>query len=825
MIINTLTLSWQHFCQQYNSADSRLLRWTQLCLLFFLLSLSLSSQSIQAYLEKNLQQLLGADLVITQYQALTDEQLSYLKASSNALSVNHLRNVTLTNNKQWQAVQLKTVDDNYPLQGSLQLSETLSGQSRARDKGPQPGNIWVGPRLFSKLNLTMQQSLSLAGQAFKVSGIIAHEPDRLLEGHSVAMRAMIHMQDLRRVDLQADNVQYRYQLAADPLQQLALLKWVKSELPAARALHRQGGHPLALFWKRVENFLGLASVLMFFMAAIAIDQAGRRQLVSQKRFIALCLSMGMSRTQGIAISIFQWLISFALLLPLALGFALLVQMLAIEQLQAQFSGIEISLMPLAVLKIILILLVLLMSFQVPAWYALSKVSVAGLIRQQADSSATWLRLIWSVLSIAALAVTYSDNALLTGLTLGAMLATLVLLMLLTWIILTLGEKITQERAGLLPFSLFMMKQRLLSKSTQILGVGLCATLLLFTLMLMKDIGQTMGNYTRSHDGNLVIGQAQSSQVEALRLWAEKTGSQIKQLKPYARGQLIAINGDDLASHAGKPSDSMAALQKPVRVHWTDEVPKNNTLASGTWWTKDSPDWQQVSVESEIMTDMSLALGDRLSFMIKGQSHDFIIKATHVYKPGNGSVTFWFQVPPSVQQGISADAYYMGSMELPESAWPELAQLWQSFPTLRLMPIKEMTKRFDEILAIVTKLVSVFSVMIVLLAILVILASVKGFTADDARKNGLLLSFGQSKSACLRLTLYEWMVTGGIAAIGAIFGTWLSGILIYQSQFSLSYHPDPLWMILTLLLIVGSVCLVGVMGSRASLKASVADLLA
>lgn len=824
MVLTTLGLSWENFVQQYHSGDSRLLRWTQLCLLFFLLTLSLTSNSVQVYLEKNLQQLLGADLVVSQYQPLDNSQLSYLKATSIGHSVTQLQTVTLTHNGQWQSVQLKAIDDNYPLQGQLQIKQSISQLDTASHSGPRPGNIWVDSRLFIRLNLSMGQSLVLAGQPFTVSAIISHEPDRMLEGHSVAMRAMIHQLDLQKVVLTADKIEYRYLLNTDTQQQKTLLDWIKAELPAAQALHRESGHPLALFWQRVENFLGLASVLLFLMAAIAIDQAGRRQLVNQKRFIALCLSMGISRIQGISISFLQWLFSFLLLLPVALLLAYFAQGLVIDQLQNSFAGIDRQWLLAPLFKTISILFVLLLTFQIPSWIALSKVSVAQLIRQQIDQQSHWLRLIWSAFSIAALAVFYSDNALLTGLTLGAMLVTMLLLMLLTWSILTVAEKISQGRSGLLPFSLFMMKQRLLSKSTQILGVGLCATLLLFTLMLMKDIGQSMHNYTRTHDGNLLITQAQHEQVKTLKTWANQTGSQIRQLKPYVRGQLVAVNGNDLASHSGKPSDSMATLQKPVRVHWSADVPRNNRVNSGVWWQPKTTNWQQVSVESEVMTDMGLDLGDKLSFMMNGQSHDFTITASHVFKPGNGSVTFWFQVPPSIMPHLNGDHFYMGSMELPESAWPQLATLWQQLPTLRLLSIKEMTERFDKTLAMVTLLVSAFSAMIILMAMLVIAASVKGFEADERRKNGLLLSFGQSKADCLRLSLYEWLVTGGIAAIGAVCGTWLAGVLIYQSQFSMNYNPDPLWLLSTLLVMMTVVCGVGLLGSRTSLDASVVQLL-
>ncbi|TQV89300.1 ABC transporter permease [Aliikangiella coralliicola] len=829
-----IKLSWQLFRQQYHTSDNRLLRWIQGCLLFFLLSLSLSSVSIQTHLEKNLQQLLGADLVLSQYQPLTESQLAH----ANSLSTNHtlvqLLGLTLTNGEKWQKVKLKLVGDNYPLQGNLTVSDTLSGETIAARSGPRPGEIWVDARLFSSLELSIGQSISIAEKPFRVTRIIHHEPDKLLEGHgAVSMRAMIHADEIGLFDEEvselgsgkATEAQYRYLFETNSAHHQSFLTWTKKELPGAQVVHRGGGHPLALFWQRTENFLGLASVLLFLMAAIAIDLTGRRQLINQKRFVALCLSMGISRTQGITLAVLQWFIGFILLLIPALILASITQVFIIGELQAQFPELSSQWQWLPIMKTIVLLLALLAIFQIPGWMELSHVSVPQLIRQQSNKRSNWIRFFWSILSITGLAVFYSDNGLLTGFVLGAMLATLLLMMSLTWILLMVGEKVTQRRQGLLPFTFFIMKQRLLSKSVQILGVGLCVTLLLFTLVLMKDMGNAMQGYVRHHDGNLMITRAQAHQVENIKQWAKQTGSQMRQLKPYLHGQVVKINGASLSEHTTKPSDSMAALKARVRLHWSAQVPANNQLQSGQWWTQNTENWNQVSVEEEVMTDIGLKLGDRLSFLVEGKVYDFVIKATHVYKPGNGSITFWFQVPPEAIKHIDANQYYMGSMELPENAWPELSKLWQQNPRVYLLPIREMTERFDNILAIITKLVTFFSAMIIFMAVLVITASVKGYEVDDRKKNGLLLSFGLPKSSCVRLSLYEWLITALIAAIGAIVGTWLAGELIYQSQFSMNYVPDVLWLSVALVITTVLVCCAGLISSRASLNASIQQLVA
>ncbi|WP_420480309.1 ABC transporter permease [Lacimicrobium alkaliphilum] len=409
--------------------------------------------------------------------------------------------------------------------------------------------------------------------------------------------------------------------------------------------------------------------------------------------------------------------------------------------------------------------------------------------------------------------------------LGAMAISIVLILFISWLALSLGEKLTSNISGLLPFALYMMKQRLLSKTIQILGVGLCAFLLLFTLMLLRDLGGSMQAYQRQHDGNLLVSQASSVQMADIDAWATTHNAEIRQRKPFMYATLTRINGLHLPDFSQKPSDSLATFQRPVRIHWSDAVPDNNRIVDGQWWQPGDENWQQVSVEQEVMTDLGLHPGDRLSFVIAGQHIDLVIVASHAYQPGAGSITFWLQMPRSALSHILAPQYYMASLELQSHQFSLLSQLWQAHPSLRMVSLKEMTQRFDTTLAMVTQVISGFAALIIILAGIVIVSSVHALEAKEKKKNSIIMSFGFSRSTCLKLNAIEWLVTGAIAASGAIAGTWAAGLLIYQSQFSMPYHPDFIWLLGTLSVILLVVASVGIAASKNSLSGSIRQLMA
>jgi len=823
--MNRFKLILENSWRDLRGGDGRISMATQTALLFFLLTLTLTSASIQSYLADNLDQMLGSDLVVESHSPLTEGDEAAFRSMAGGLSVTQLTDITLTHKEEWARVQLKLVDDAYPLQGNLQIGDTPVAKQRAISRGPKVGEIWIDSRLATKLGTQVGDILTIGGTDLTLSAILFHEPDRIMEGHSVAMRAMAHAQSLDGVAIKSSKGRTRYLVTADETEQQAIEKWSRQTLPGASVTKKFGGqHPLASFWQRTENFLGLASVILFFMGAVALDMTNRRWLAKMRYRLAIYASFGTRTRTTMLMALGEWLAGFLLSIALASMLAIFAYGLIVGELQGYFPGLRAGWHVAPALKTIGLFFLLLLALQVPSFIQLSRASLLSLIRNPAESSHVWQRLFWSIASVTLLAAAYSDNMLLTGMTLAAIAAALALMVVLTWAIIRLGDLWGRRRAGLLPFAFFMMRQRLFAKSAQVMGLGLCGLLLLFSLMLMRDLGTTMEGYGRSHDGNLMIAEAQADQVDAIRRWAGETDSSVRSLRPFVSAQLVSVNGKALADMQ-KPSDTLATLKDPIRLSWTDAMPKNNRLADGKWWPAGTDNWRQISAESEVMTDIGLNYGDTLRYQIGGKAYDFTLVASHAYQPGAGSITFWFQVPLSARAQLDAPTRYMGSMELPASAWGALAGLWQQYPTLSLVPLQELTERFDQTLGIVTKVTSGYAAMVLLLALFVLAASVSGFSADDRKKNGLLMSMGLRESDCLRLNFYDWGVTALIAAAGAIAGTWSAGLLIYQAQFNLNYNPNMLWVAAMVFAMVATVCLVGYLACRQSLKVSVRNLMA
>lgn len=842
MLSQTLALAWQFHQHEKHSAQQRFLRWIQGILMVFILTLSQTSSNIQAYLTQNLNSLLGADVVISQPQALTHEQLSKLQALSDQIVTTQQLTTTLTHNNHYQRVQLKAVGKDYPLHGQLKVSTTMGGPERSVSFGPSVGEIWLDSRLLASLSVQLGERLAFANQQLTVTRVLQHEPDRLMEGHSVAMRALMHRDDLAQLNLQDARIQYRYLISTQGEAETkaystqAIIDWQKAHLPAAQIHHKQGAHPLALFWKRTENFMGLASLILFFMAAIAIEQLTQVQIRKEQHVCAVCMSLGASKNRVFMLSVFKFIFRSVLIMPAVFVVSAALHWLMINEvfahwLSGAFEGLQWQWNGRVAVNTMLGVSLISCVFQVPVWMSLKGTSAAKLVNNTQGKSVYRATLLATLTVLVGVAVAYSDNGLLTTMVLASLVISIALILLLSWLALTLGEKLTQNVSGLVPFALYMMKQRLVTKSTQILGVGLCAFLLLFTLMLLHDLGDTLSRYQRQHDGNLLVSQASQPQMQDVKRWANQHQATIRQDKPYLYASLIQVNSQPLDAFSTKPSESLATFKRPIRLHWSDVVPSNNRVVDGEWWHAAQSakaafkHWQQVSVEQEVMTDLGLNIGDKLTFSILQQHHEFTIQASHVYQPGKGSMTFWVQMPSAAITHIQAPHYTMASLELPPKAFLKLNELWQKHPSLRMVSLNEMTAKFDATLAMVTQVISGFSALILGVAGIVILASIQALESKEKKKNSVIQSFGFTSKTCLQLNVIEWVVTGLIAATGAIVGTYITGLLMYQSQFSMVYQPNAWWLLGTVSLILLCVTTLGVIASRNSLKSSIRELMA
>ena len=111
-----------------------------------------------------------------------------------------------------QLVQVKAVDDAYPLRGQLLLRNSPEAPVSGADSAPAPGSIWVEPRLLVLLDAVAGAPLSLGESRFTVERLIESEPDWGCNLFQLEPRVMLDLQDIPATGLVSVVSRLRHQL-------------------------------------------------------------------------------------------------------------------------------------------------------------------------------------------------------------------------------------------------------------------------------------------------------------------------------------------------------------------------------------------------------------------------------------------------------------------------------------------------------------------------------------------------------------------------------------------------------------------------------------
>lgn len=837
-----LKIAFNLFWTQTKRRSNLLLLLTLFSLAFYLSLISLTSSSVQQYLYGNLRHLLGADAVLISATPLADNDVATLQKHSRHMAQVQQVKLTLTNHALWKPVEIKAVGKHYPLQGDILVADNLSLQGTPRNNGPNRDEIWLDSQTLNALNLQVEDTLTVGNLPLTVAGVLLEEPDQLIENHQIALRGMMSLETLRRLDF-SGSTRYRYLLEATDEQQLALARWVKKQPEWQLIAQILGNHPMSGLWKRIENFSGLTSVLLFVLGAITLDLIGQRLAIQQQHYLAICLANGLTRWQSIVVSFYIIVLTCVSALLPALLLSILTESSIVIALREFLPDISSDWQWSALVDVSVLCFGLFFFSQLPSFISLQKTEIRDLLRDiPVTHSSLLARVLFPVASMILIIGYYTDEWLLTAIFLIAIGMCLLFMLIITWLTFYLGERFTRGRVGTFALALYMMRKRITVKAGQIIGIGLSLTLLLISTRTTEDLTYMVEAAMQTNDGNLIIREINHEQKSILDQWANDNRATVRAMYPFRIAMLTHVNGHPFNDGQRRASDSYTMVREGIRLTWASELPQNTKVLEGSWeklsaeeaYTISHTDTKNslkidsmiypVSIEEEIAENLDMSVGDRLIFLVG--KHRLLVKITSIHGiNGGGSVLrlpfiLGHEKPPV----ISEKPLYMGSMQLEGALWDKMSEVWRQHPSMLLESFEEIKQRVDRFGYSALAIILSFNLFIALMSGLLVTAAIQGFEKDDRKRNGLILSFGLSQKHCLKLVAYEWLLTAAIAATGAILSTVVGASIIYQQQFGSTYEPSWLWLLFSSVSTVLGIAGAGLWMCREHLKVSVVGLL-
>jgi putative ABC transport system permease protein len=586
--------------------------------------------SITRALQQDARVLLGGDVELSfTHRAATPAQLDYISRGGRVSTIAEMRAMARTDTAR-SLVELKAVDDVYPLFGDVRLAGGVS----PRDALAERDGVWgaaLEPATLTRLGLAVGDSFFVGDSRFVVRGVVEREPDRTANVFTLGPRVMIALPALSGTGLLQPGslVRYEYRIALH--QPEAADSWIaalKTQFPDAGWRIRGLGEatPGVQRWiDRIAMFLTLVGLSALLVGGVGVANAVRAYLEGKTQTIAVLKCLGAPGRLVMAVYLLQVLALalLAVVIGLAIGAltpAVIGPLVADKLPVAARVGIYPA--PLLIAAGFGILTTL--AFTLWPVARAREVPAAALFRDLVAPARRWPRplaitaTIAAVVALAALAIVTSiDKRLAAGFVVGA-LATFGLFYAAGFGVAWLARRASHVRRPGLRLALANMHRPGSPMPSVMLSLGLGLT-------VMVLIAEAQGNFVRAlRDQIPAVAPSfffidiQPDQIGPFNeLVRGAKGVESVDQVPALRGRIVRLAGVPVDQVPIAP-EAQWAIGSDRGLTYSPVPPPGSRIVAGSWWPADYSGPPLVSFDAQIARGMGLGVGDTITINILGR---------------------------------------------------------------------------------------------------------------------------------------------------------------------------------------------------------------
>lgn len=695
---------------------------------------------------------------------------------------------------------VKAVSGNYPLRGLMELSDQPFAFDAVEERraAPSQGEVWADSRLLPLLNVELGGTVEIGEAQFKLSKIIVNEPDRGSGFTLYGARLMINAADLPATDVlqPGSRASYRLLIAGDTSAIDQFDSWAESSLsPHERLItpdEAQEGISTAI--DRGRTFLLLAGCVGLLLAGVALALASDRYATRHVQQVALLKSFGTSARKIRSLYLQQglWLALIGTLLGVALGWGF---QLAVLKILAGWIPLTLPAAgPTPYLVGIATGFACLLGFAMPPIWRLPSVPPLRVLRKDVPVSGTQtgVRAAIGLLTLAVLIWAYSGQFGLTWMVLAGYLLIGLLGSTFGLMLLRVGRSASHWAGSVWRLAIANLWRRRGQTLFQINAFAVALMLLLVMVTLRTSLLDEWRVQLPDDSPNHFLVNVSPQQQPAVEALLERDQLTTSGWYPMVRGRLVAINGD---APTQQQKDRNESLNRELNLSWSEQLPADNSIVSGQWWSQPLVEGEPipVSVETDLIDEIGLKLGDTLTFSIGGLSFDAVIVSSRALNWDTMRPNFYFLFQPGgLPEQLST---YMTSVYIPQQNKPLVNELLQAHPTVLVIELDKIFERIRDVVTQVTQGLELMSLLILGCGILVLFSAVNSTLDERLQEAAVLRTFGSPRKLLLGNQAIEFTAMGLIAGVMAAVGSELVSALLQIRLFQIDWQLHPLvWLV-------------------------------
>jgi len=735
--------------------------------------------------------LLAADRVIEQTQAFDPAVINL--AQQNQIEYSQVASFpsVVFLGKQPQLLQIKAVDEAYPLRGQLKIKSASGDAAVVR---LQSGQAYLDPKLILKGSIQPGEQFEVGDLALLAEGEIIEEPDRGGSLFQLAPRLLINYADMQKTGLvgAGSRVRYRLLLRGESAVLDDFIEQVKPSLAkSARFLDISNARPeLRQALERGQRFMGLAVLCSSLLAGITLLLATRHYVNRSLDNVAIFRTIGMTAKQVLKIHLWEIATAFVIggLIGLAIGYG--GQML----LTVMAADLFVSQLPAAGWQpYVLGLLygaILLPGFVWPELSRLKKVSPLRVIRRELEPAQLpqWLMRSAAIISFLLLAL-WQAGELKLALVIVALLAVLIGFSMLVGQILLVVIKRFMQKQGSLAMGIVALQRNESLTRWQLSGFAIGISLLLILAIVRIDLLSTWQNSLPENTPDHFLINIQPDEKNTLQQWFVEQGIQGSGMKATARARLLKINDTPIEDYAVKSDRGERLMTREHNIGFSNTLSADNRILQGESWP---PAASGLSIEQSMAEEIGLKPGMSITFEIAGQQFSAPIVNIRSVAWDSFNVNFFVQVDETSMQGFPVT--YLQSLYLNQQATDVASYLAENYPTVSMLDLRPLMQQVKSIIERGISAVEAVFIFTLIAAILLTIGAVMVNRAEKAREIAILRTLGASRKQIILSLLTEYGLLGLMSGLVAATMAALTGYLVAWHLFELVAEFNPwLWL--------------------------------
>jgi putative ABC transport system permease protein len=725
-------------------------------------------------------ELLGADLEVDKNSPFQPELQAYLDSlsSEQSRSLSFSSMAYFPKNGLTRLSQINALENGFPYYGSI-----ITNPEDAADRYLQEQGVLIDESLLLQFNLQPGDSVKIGLLTYEITGGIIDIPGQSMANTFLGPRILLPYENVEETGLLERGSRLEYTTYVKYPEE-TVPETVEEELDAMRDSLDFGFDDVAERQEEVgeailylSNFLNLIGFIALLLGGIGVASSIFVYVRQKINTVAVLRCMGASSNQALAIYLIQAasmgfvgsLLGALLGTLIQLYFPVLVQdFIPVEiELFISWSAVSMGIVTGVLIAIVFALFPLL---------AVRKISPLFTLRSAEVNLAKLLSLATRSLLFIVIAVSITAYAWLMLRDLQAAIFFTIGLTICLLLLAGFALLIMKGARRFIPSSLsYEWRQGLANlyrpnnqTSTLLLTFGLGVTLI-SSLYLTQDMLLGTINFEGETElPNLALFDVQYDQNEGVNDIIRENGLEILQNVPIVTMRIGSINNTPLQEILNDTSRVARrwALNREYRSTYRDSLVATETIENGTFIPSvdNTEEPVPVSVSSDLMEDLNVALGDTIVWDVQGIPIPSYIASTRVVNWQTPQPNFFVVFPKGVLE--PAPQFFATTVKTTDrqSSIALQQQIVLAYPNVSAIDVGQIVGTIREFLDRVTFVIQFIGLFSIITGLIVLAGSAATSRFQRIRESVLLRTLGAERKQVILIQIIEYAFLGILAAL-------------------------------------------------------------